>query len=95
MPTLITEECNLSESFERQAALQVEPHTESIADGILSLVKLHEEGRKRIGKNAYNLAHEKYTWDAISEQIIEVYDWMLGSNKIPVTMVEDRYASMH
>ncbi len=57
----------------------VEPLVEALEDAL---------GRspadlRRMGERGRRLVEEKYTWDRIAEQMIEVYEWLLGGTTRP------------
>jgi glycosyltransferase involved in cell wall biosynthesis len=47
-----------------------------------SPVELHEMGRR-----GRQLVEEKYTWDRVAGQMIEVYEWLLGRGPRPDCVV--------
>lgn len=78
IPVLMTPECNFLDGFTSYSALKVNTTVDSIAEGLRSLNSLSNEELKIIGENGYKLVQEKYTWDVVSAQWIELYDWVSG-----------------
>lgn len=87
LPVLMTPQCNLSEGFEAQAALEMQPEAESIATVLTRFFNLTEEERTMIGKNGQTLAQEHFTWPIIADQMCAVYTWLLGQGPKPNCVV--------
>ncbi|WPU95618.1 glycosyltransferase [Mucilaginibacter sabulilitoris] len=83
LPAIITEECNLPEGFEEAAAIKIEPNIDSIVDGLKKLNNFSDMELKRIGNNGYNLVRNNFTWEAIAQQMEEVYNWILEKGPRP------------
>ncbi len=90
-PALITEGCNITDSFKNNAAIKIETNIESISRGILTLINMNDLEREILGKNARTFVEKFYSWDTISNKILELYNW-LSDNKIspiPDTVILD------
>ena len=44
---------------------------------------MNKDQLKQMGENGYDLVREKYTWDAVAKQMIELYEWISGNTKMP------------
>ena len=82
-PALITPMCNLPEGPAAGAALEIEPKAESIAQGILELVRMSPERRAEIGHRGLDLVRQRFTWTTIASQLAEVNDWLLHGGERP------------
>ena len=80
LPVLMTPECNLPDGFETNSAIKIEANSESIAEGLVKLFAMNETELEKMGTNGYKLVTEKYTWDSVAKQMIQLYDWV--SDKI-------------
>ena len=90
-PAILTDGCNLTDSFTYDAAIKVDTNSTSIENGILKLINMTSFERDIIGKNGRKLAEEQYSWEAISRKILEVYHWISDkSNKpLPSSIIND------
>ena len=75
--------CNLPEGPAAGAALEIEPKAESIAQGILELVRMSPERRAEIGRRGLDLVRQRFTWTTIASQLAEVNDWLLHGGERP------------
>jgi glycosyltransferase involved in cell wall biosynthesis len=83
IPVLMTENCNLGEGFENQAAIKIDASTEGVKEGINTLISLNESERLRIGQNGFELVKSKFTWNKIAVCYMNLYKWMRGENIKP------------
>lgn len=77
-PTLITRGCNISKIFENDCAIEIEPLTESIKIGIITLINMNDEDRKVLGSKGREFVEMNYSWETVSSKILEVYLWLKG-----------------
>ena len=84
LPVLMTEYCNIPEGFAANAALQVDTTPESIRDGLLKMLSMDDSVLNQIGENGYNLVAEKFTWQYVAKQSIDVYHWLMGLGEKPL-----------
>jgi poly(glycerol-phosphate) alpha-glucosyltransferase len=80
---IMTEECNLFEGFEFNAAIKIHANVASIKNGLRLFFKLKEKERIQLGINGYNLVLRKFTWDRVSENMRKVYLWLLNEEERP------------
>lgn len=83
LPVLMTKECNLSEAYGINAAIEICPEESSILSGLTKLIDLSDHELGLIGENGYNLVRDKYTWERVAEQFMRVYKWSLDQKKMP------------
>lgn len=83
LPVLMTKECNLPEGFESNAAVEIQPKPDSIAEGMKQYFNLHESVRHQMGKNGLELVKNKFSWPNIASQMVNVYKWILGNGSKP------------
>jgi glycosyltransferase involved in cell wall biosynthesis len=82
-PVLMTQQCNIPEGFSADAAIQIEPNSDSIASGIDRLTRLTSADLDEMGSRGRRLAQEKFAWPQIAAEIKAVYDWVLGNGAKP------------
>lgn len=80
-PVLMTSECNLPEGFAAQAALRIQPRSESIVTGLQQLFALNDADRQAMGARGSELVKSRFTWPKIAADMTAVYEWMLGGRK--------------
>lgn len=78
IPVVMTPQCNLPEGFETNSALKIESNSESVKRGLKTLFSMSDSELEEMGNNGYELVKEKYTWDAVAEKMIQMYDWVSG-----------------
>ena len=83
LPVIMTSQCNLSEGFQVQAALQVEPESESIASGLCALFAMSHSQLAQMGNRGLSLVSQKFNWPTIAEEMLMVYRWVLRQGPLP------------
>lgn len=83
LPVVMTAQCNLPEGFAANAAVEVRPEADSIADGLDRLLSMPDAERRQMGSNGRDLVVSKFAWPRIAAQMIEVYKWVLGEGSQP------------
>jgi glycosyltransferase involved in cell wall biosynthesis len=83
LPVLMTPQCNLSEGFQRNAAVRAEPTVEGVAAGLSRLLEMSDAERRAMGARGRALVEERFSWPHIARQMAEVYRWLLGGGSPP------------
>jgi glycosyltransferase involved in cell wall biosynthesis len=83
LPVLITDQCNLLEGFDKNAAIRIGTDVSGIAEGMRKIVQLRDSELSLIGKNGRELVKSKFAWPQIAIQMREVYNWVLGGGAKP------------
>jgi poly(glycerol-phosphate) alpha-glucosyltransferase len=83
LPIVMTGECNLPEGFAADAAIEIRPQVDSIADGLERLLSLPDAERRQMGSNGRDFVASKFAWPKIAAQMLEVYKWVLGEGPQP------------
>jgi poly(glycerol-phosphate) alpha-glucosyltransferase len=86
LPVVMTDFCNLPEGFAAEAAIRVEPDTDSIFQGLEKLAAMPEGERADMGIRGRNLVEEKFTWPKVAKEMRQVYEWCLTGNNPPGCM---------
>ena len=86
-PVLMTPHCNLPEGFAAEAALEIDPDPDSIAEGITRIVEMPGEELAAMGRRGRRLVEEKFTWPKVAADMKAVYDWVLGNRPKPECVV--------
>ncbi|QXE91546.1 glycosyltransferase [Geomonas subterranea] len=88
-PVIVTSGCNIDEGYRAGAAVKVEPEPVSIREGIEALIQSPAAKREEMGRRGRELVEAKFSWNAVGEQMTEVYQWLLDGRGIPTSMVDD------
>jgi len=86
-PVLMTPHCNLPEGFAAEAALEIDPDPDSIAQGITRIVEMPGEELAAMGRRGRRLVEEKFAWPKVAADMRAVYDWVLGNRPKPECVV--------
>jgi glycosyltransferase involved in cell wall biosynthesis len=82
-PVLLTPECNFPEAAAAGAAVEVEASVKGTEVGLRDLLSLTDAERQKMGHAARTLIAERYTWDRVAEQTIQLYCWLSGRGPRP------------
>jgi glycosyltransferase involved in cell wall biosynthesis len=83
LPVVMTRQCNLPEGFTAGAALEVQPHQLSIAEGLERLFSMERQELRTAGERGRALVESRFTWPALAAQMMDVYRWLLGRGPQP------------
>ena len=83
LPVVMTPQCNIPEGFRSGAAIRVETEVGSISAGLCQLFSLSEEERADVGRRGLEVVKTSFTWDMVSAQMHDVYQWMTGGGSAP------------
>ena len=72
-PCLISENCNLPETFEIGAAIKTNPSVDEIIKSLKYLIKMDDKEKKEISKRAYNYVSLNHNWAKIISQLNDIY----------------------
>ena len=87
LPVLMTKQCNLPEGFQLKAAIEIAPNVESINQGLSHFFSKDKEDLSKIGMAGKILVAQKFTWRHVSEQMHEVYEWVIGNAPKPRNVI--------
>jgi glycosyltransferase involved in cell wall biosynthesis len=88
-PVLMTPECNLTEGFEKRAAIRMDTTVEGAADGLRKLFALDEPALQEMGRQGRDLVIANFSWSQIASQMFAVYNWLLGRSATPDCVLLD------
>ena len=81
LPTLSTKKgIEGIEAKNYEHAIIVDDTGDEFINALIYLIK-NEDKREEIGKNAYNLAKEKYNWDVVGENLNNIYNDLIINKK--------------
>ncbi len=86
LPVVITDFCNLPESFVAKAAIRVEPNADSIAQGLNELTSMSDDALDGMAFNGRKLVEQKFTWPKIAKNMQAVYEWCISGTPPPDCM---------
>jgi poly(glycerol-phosphate) alpha-glucosyltransferase len=72
-PALITTACNLPEGAAAGAAIEVEPTSAGLANGLKRIAELSDSARSSMGAAGRRLAGERFSWERIAADMSRVY----------------------
>ena len=77
LPVVVSHECHFPEIGDRGAGFVVDTSVEQLKNAIRYLMD-HPEERRRMGARGRELIMERYTWDAVAEQLERLYGEVLA-----------------
>ena len=83
LPLVITRQCNFDEVEAEGAGWVGEPNVESMTDLLDLALSQSEDRRVAVGQRGYDLVQRKYTWPHIAQEMLLVYQWLLGASSAP------------
>ena len=63
--------------------MEIKPNADSIKSGVAQFRNLNEEQRQEMGLCGADLAKTQFNWEAIAENFLELYAWMLNRAEAP------------
>lgn len=88
LPLIMTDYCNLPEGFNTNSAIHIEPSPGSIAEGLLQLYEMTNTQLEELGNNGYALVKEKFSWEHVAKQTMQLYEWILNGGEKPEFVYE-------
>lgn len=73
IPALLTDDCNLRESFSENAAVRITHDYKNIADSILNFSRLDSSEKHKLGLAAFQYVYDNFNWDLICSQFKSLY----------------------
>lgn len=86
-PVLMTPQCNLAEGFAAGAAVEAQPETASLAEGLAALLGATDGERAEMGRQGLELVQRKFTWSQVAAEMHAVYRWLVGGGPAPGCVV--------
>jgi glycosyltransferase involved in cell wall biosynthesis len=82
IPTFITRECNLEDSFAQNAAIEIALAPEAMAN-VLESCLMDPVRLGAVAKAGATLARERYSWETIAPKYKALYQWVVGRAQRP------------
>jgi poly(glycerol-phosphate) alpha-glucosyltransferase len=86
LPVAMTSACNLPAGFEAGAALEVATTPDALAATLHDFFAAPPQSLERMGAKGRALVENRFSWDAVAEQFLEVYGWMTGGGAPPANV---------
>ena len=83
LPVITTDFANLPEGFQHGAAFRIENEVSKMAIGLTEFFSKSDEEIISYGKNGYALAKSSFSWEAVGEKTVALYEWLLGQAEKP------------
>jgi len=76
LPVVITRQSCFPEVAEAKAGIVIESDPDQLAEALISLLD-DPQLRKKMGANGHRLAMERFTWDKVADQMVQLYEDVL------------------
>lgn len=87
LPVFKTRGCNIPEGFDTQAAIEVTTDSDVIASRMAE--HLPRSDLQSVGDSGRRLVAERFSWPMVGEQLLAVYNWILGHGSRPSCILLD------
>lgn len=87
LPVLLTPGCNFPEAVAADAAISVEPETCSCTEGLRQLLSQSEAQLTQMGERGRALVESRYQWDAVAQETLQLYRWLITGGSTPEFIV--------
>jgi glycosyltransferase involved in cell wall biosynthesis len=87
-PVVMTPACNLDVGYAARAAIRVLPEPGSLEAGLRELFEMSPSEREGMGKRGKALVETELSWSIVSQQMRDVYAWLLSGGPRPRSVVQ-------
>jgi poly(glycerol-phosphate) alpha-glucosyltransferase len=88
-PVLMSSHCNIPEGFDSGAAMESGTDVDDIQESLIKLFSMDISQLKNMGDNGLQLVEQNYTWKNVSQNMLKVYEWLLGDVEKPEFVILD------
>ena len=81
LPVVISDRCNLPEVGQAEAGWVIEPKQSELTAALADFIANSMETNQNIGRRGFQLAARRYNWSIITQQFIELYQWVQGGSR--------------
>ncbi len=82
-PVMITPGCNFPEVESAGAGAIIRPDIEATTEGLGRLMALSDDERQRMGRCGRQLIEQRFTWDIVAQQTLQLYRWLIRGGSAP------------
>jgi glycosyltransferase involved in cell wall biosynthesis len=83
LPVLLTPGCNFTEAVKAHAAVEIAPNATDTERGLRELMSMRDDDRRSMGQRGRQLVEQRYTWESVAKQMMELYRWVCGGGSPP------------
>lgn len=90
LPVFMTPACNLPEGFAARAAVKIATEPNLLAEQLRGGLLAHDAGTRltAMGAAGRALVEQRFTWDQIAAEFIELYRWAIDGGPAPSCLVD-------
>lgn len=89
VPAITTKGTPWAELEEHKCGWWVDSGVEPLAIALEEAMALPQEARIAMGKRGLRLVEQKYSWEKIGEEMLSVYEWVLGRGTLPACVIKN------
>ncbi len=89
LPVITTKGAPWSELDEHRCGWWVDTGVEPLTRALNEAINLPPEERQAMGQRGRKLVEQNYSWDKIGQEMVSVYEWMLGGGPQPECVIMD------
>lgn len=88
LPVVMTSACNLPQGFETGAALEIQTGSNCMAGALAEFFALPNSELKKMGEAGRVLVEQHYSWEAVADSFVQLYNWILGGGDRPNFIID-------
>ena len=81
LPVITTQYSNIPEGFKTHSIFEITTDPSNMATQLTIFLNMDNDHIAQYGKNGLELVKKHFSWDIISKQTEELYQWLLGNQK--------------
>lgn len=83
LPVVMTDRCNLSIGFEKEAALRTDCTDHGVENAIRAMIEASDHDRISMGERGHRLVVDQFSWKTVAAQMETLYAWLLEGGPKP------------
>jgi glycosyltransferase involved in cell wall biosynthesis len=87
-PAIVTKGAPWSDLKSYQCGWWIDIGISPLVEALREAMAMSQAQRTEMGQRGRKLVESKYTWQRAAEQMLDVYEWMLGRKQKPVSIVD-------
>ncbi len=83
LPVGMTPQCNIPEGVSAGAAIEMSAVAAGVRQGLEEIITMSDTARADMGQKGQRLVRERFTWEVVSKEMFNVYEWLCNGASRP------------